>query len=148
MRLSPIIVTMLLSGCAPAAWQLAPGLPGDLAREDPGTITGAWQEVTREGRPVRNGYSLSIGYPHPYTFAARKGCVATGGVLVPLGGDRFRIDRYESGYATEGCGVWRPGPEVAPFDGSEVLLSRHSLRLSAMGGGRTVELRRLMLRVG
>ena len=146
MQLRLAIATMLLSGCAPPPWMLEPGLPADLARDDPGTITGAWKEVRRDGRQVRSGYNLSIGYPEPYTFAARKGCVVTGGVLAPLGGGGFRIERYEAGFETEGCGPWKSGPELAPFDGTEVQLIREGMTLTAIGGGQAVEFSRLRLR--
>ena len=145
MKLQLILATLLLGGCAPPAWMHEPGLPGELAREDAGTITGAWQETLRDGRAVSGGYLLSIGNAGPYTFAVRKGCTVTGGVLEPVGDGRYRISRYESGFHTEGCGPRRSGPELAPFDGMEVMLSREGSRLVARGGGNTVELRRLTL---
>jgi hypothetical protein len=47
----------------------------------------------------------------------------------------FRIDRYTSGFATAGCGPWRAGPAVAPFDGKRVTLARSGNRLIASGSG-------------
>jgi len=110
---------------------------------DPGTIAGSWREFRRDGRPAPKGYALSISSFAEPTFAVQAGCVATGGLLRPLGGERYRIERYETGFANEGCGPWRAGPEIAPFDGSEVTLVRQGNVLTASGSGRRVELRRL-----
>ena len=124
---------LLTAGCAtPSA--IAPGLPGDLIRNDEGTLSGVWRD--------RRGLVLTINL-HTATFAAQKGCTISGGVLVPLGQDRFRIDRYESGYLTDDCGPWRSGPAIAPFDGEDVALVRNGDRLLATGGGASITLDRL-----
>ena len=123
-----------------------PGLPADLARDDRGTITGSWREVLRDGRRVSRGYAVTIGYPYPYTFAAQKGCTVSGGLLIPISASRYRIEHYKSGFGTEGCGPWRAGPEIAPFDGADVTLTRRGLHLFVVGGGHSVELVRLRLR--
>lgn len=116
-------------------------MPGDLARVDAGTIVGVWRETSRDGRGVSSGYYLTIG--HSLTFAVQKGCVVTGGVLEPAGQDRYRIQRYDTGFETPGCGPWKAGPEVAPFDGAEVRLSRQGDRLFVEGGGLAAQLGRL-----
>lgn len=148
MKLHLINAASFLSGCAPHAPTLEPGLSEDLVRHDEGTITGSWRETLRNGRRVNKGYALSIGYPHPFTFAAQKGCTVTGGVLEELRGGFYRIQRYESGFSTPGCGPWRSGPELAPFDGSEVMLSREGDRLFARGEEHSIEFVRLRLESG
>ena len=77
------------------------------------------------------------------TFAVQRGCVATGGLLRPLAGTAYRVERNESGFSIEGCGPWRSGPEVAPFDGNQISLVRQGQVLIAEGGGNRVEFRRL-----
>lgn len=93
-----LFMSIALVGCGAhqsgsIAWMHEPGLPGELARHDDGTIAGAWRETVRDGRRVRNGYALSIAQFG--TFAAQRGCVATGGVLEPVEGYRYRIKRYQ-----------------------------------------------------
>jgi hypothetical protein len=146
MKLNILLVTALLAGCSPAGWMLQPGLPGELARNDQGTITGTWREIRRDGRSVSSGYAPTIGSPSPYTFAAQKECTTAGGVLVQLAADEFRIERYEDGLETAGCGPWRAGPEIAPFNGSAVTLQRRGVHLVATGSGHSVELVRLAVR--
>jgi hypothetical protein len=114
-----------------------------MAKEDPGTIAGSWREFRRNGQRVQRGYALSISSFVEPTFAAQLGCVATGGLLRPLTGTAYRIERYESGYSIEGCGAWRSGSEVAPFDGTQISLVRVGRVLIAEGGGTRVEFRRL-----
>jgi hypothetical protein len=92
---------------------------------------------------VQRGYALSISSFVEPTFAVQRGCVATGGLLRPLAGTTYRVERYESGFFIEGCGPWRSGPEVAPFDGNQISLVREGQVLIAEGGGDRVELRRL-----
>ena len=117
-----IATLLLLTGCA------TPHVP----TTDSGAIAGSW-------RNPRTGLMLSISTFS--SFAVQRGCVASGGMLAPLGGGRYRISRYEAGFATEGCGPWRSGPEIAPFDQSEVTLVREGAALVASGGGRRVVLR-------
>jgi hypothetical protein len=76
------------------------------------------------------------------TFSAARGCVVTGGLLLADGAG-YRIDRYESGFSTEGCGPWRAGPEVRPFDGERVQLRRAGVLLTAEGPAGAVRLRRI-----
>ena len=117
-RLVPFL--LMLAGC----------VTGPIPPADPDSIAGSW----------RHG-DLTLSISTFSTFAVQRGCVATGGVLRPLGGGRYRIDRYESGFATEQCGPWRSGPEVAPFDGLEVTLTRVGHRLIAGGGNHRVAFR-------
>lgn len=126
------LAALLVAGCS--------SYP-DLPVADTGTIAGTWREVRRDGHAVTNGYWLSIGTFS--SFAVRKGCVVTGGMLRPVGGSRYRIDRYETGFGTEGCGLWRSGPEVAPFDGAEVGVVRNGTTLVATGAGHEVQFRRI-----
>ena len=109
------------------------------AIDDPGTIAGSWREVRRDARRVSRGYMLSISSFEEPTFAVQIGCVVTGGLLRPSGNDTFRVERYETGFSTEGCGPWRSGPDVAPFDGTEVRLMRKGRSLVTEGGGHRVE---------
>ena len=124
------LAAVMLAGCS--------SIP-DPSGTDPTNIAGNWREVRNDGRSIRGGYALSISLFA--SFAARKGCVVTGGMLHPVGGNRYRIERYETGFATEGCGPWRSGPEVAPFDSPEVSLARQGKSLVAIGGGHRVEFR-------
>jgi hypothetical protein len=55
----------------------------------------------------------------------------------------YSIERYECGFAIEGCGPWRSSPEIAPFDGRQISLVREGQVLIAEGGGTRVEFRRL-----
>jgi hypothetical protein len=137
--LLPAIVP--IGACQPVT--MAPPWSSGAAIHDPGTIAGSWREIRRDGRSVAQGYVLSISSFAQPTFAVRRGCVASGGVLHPLGGNLFRVERYESGFSTEGCGPWRAGPEVAPFDASRISLVRNGQSLIAEGGGHRVEFRRL-----
>jgi hypothetical protein len=118
-----------------------------MAKEDPGTIAGSWREFRRNGQRVQRGYALSISSFVEPTFAVQRDCVATGGLLRPLAGTAYRVERYESGFSIEGCGRWRSGPEVAPFDGNQINLVRDGQVLIAEGGGNRVEFRRLALPV-
>ncbi len=127
------VALLLLAGCASSAAR-KPGLPGDLIRQDDGSISGVW----RDGRGLLATIDLNI-----RTFAAQKGCTINGGALIAMGGERFRIDRYESGYSTNACGPWKNGPAIAPFDGGEILLVRTGDRLVATGGGRSVIMTRV-----
>ena len=136
MRLRELIAAgslLLLAGCATST-EYPPGLPGDLIRNDQGTLTGVWRD--RQGLVVT--IDLNIG-----TFAAQKGCTTSGGALTALGGSRFRIDRYETGLSNDKCGPWRSGPEIAPFDGQIVDLTRTGFRLTAQGGGTSITLDRV-----
>ena len=90
----------------------------------------------------RRGLVVTINL-HNGTFAAQNGCTISGGVLALLGPDRFRIDRYESGFSTDECGPWKSGPAIAPFNGTEVGLVRTGDRLVATGGGKSVALSRV-----
>ncbi len=128
--------TLSLAACGPS-WTRAPGLPGSLATYDDGSIAGTWRARTASGT-----VELSILDGTVHTFAVQSGCTMTGGVLV-ADGATYRIDRYESGYATERCGPWKSGPAVAPFDGERVTLVRDGLVLTASGGGTTLRLERL-----
>ena len=141
-----ILAGALAAGCSPSHSPVQPGLPADLLREDTGTITGSWQEIARNGRRVSDGNRLSIGYPHPYTFAVQKGCTATGGILVDLGDRAFRIQHYETGFSAAGCGPWRVSGKLAPFDGRQVRLTRRGLRLFAAADGIVVEFTRMTIR--
>ena len=114
-----------------------------MAKGDPGTIAGSWREFRRNGQLVQRGYALSISSLVEPTFAVQLGCVATGGLLRPLSGTAYRVERYESGYSIEGCGPWRSNPEVAPFDGTQISLVRDGQILIAEGGGNRVEFLRL-----
>jgi hypothetical protein len=67
------------------------------------------------------------------SFAVRKGCTVSGGMLSALGDARYRIGRYETGFASDQCGPWRNGPDIAPFDGAEVRLERTGFKLIASG---------------
>jgi hypothetical protein len=118
-----------------------------IAKEDPGTIAGSWREFRRNGQLVQRGYALSISSFVEPTFAVQRGCIATGGLLRPLAGTAYRVERYESGFSIEGCGPWRSGPEVAPFDGNQISLLRRGQVLIAEGGGIRVEFRRLRVPV-
>ena len=124
---------LLATGCATSSAR-APGLPGDLIRTDPGTLTGVWHD--------RCGLVVTIDL-NIRTFAAQKNCTLSGGALVTVGPDRFRIDRYETGYSTDRCGPWRNGPAIAPFDGTDVRLVRTADRLVASNGNTTVTLDRV-----
>jgi hypothetical protein len=144
-RAISLLAPVSLLACAPALRDAGAGLPGDLVREDAGTIAGSWREVLRNGERVRGGYAITIS--NFGTFAVQKGCLATGGTLEPLGNGRYRIGRYESGFrASEECPPWRADPQLAPFDGTQVALTRHGDRLLASEDGRAVELRRITLR--
>ena len=136
-RTSALILTSLaLAACAPS-WTRAPGLPATLATRDDGSIAGTWRARTASGT-----IELSVLNGSVHTFAVQSGCTMTGGLLVPEGAT-YRIDRYESGYATDRCGPWKSGPAVAPFDGERVTLVRDGLVLTASGGGTTLRLKRL-----
>lgn len=124
---------LLLAGCASPAAR-APGLPSDLIRDDDGTVSGVWRDQRRLVATI----DLRI-----RTFAAQSGCTISGGALVSLGQGKFRIDRYDSGYASDKCGPWTNGPAIAPFDGGEITLVRTGDRLVASGGGKTVSLIRV-----
>jgi hypothetical protein len=114
------------------------GLPWSLMDEDPGDATGVWRQVRSNGQRTRDPYMLTIDL-RIGTYAVQKGCSATGGALVPLGGGRFRIDHYTSGFAVADCPPWRAVPELAPFDGSEVQLVRQGRRMTATGAASTAE---------
>jgi hypothetical protein len=120
------LVMTSLSACAPNRWQTEPGLPGELARQDPGTLSGIWRQSGRDG------IVLSVmDFGQYYTFAVRRGCAISGGVLRPAGGDRYAIERYTSGLSDDKCGPWRNGPELVPFDGEAVFLKRAGQTLEA-----------------
>ena len=119
------------------------GLPWSLMDEDPGDATGVWRQVRSNGQRARDPYMLTIDL-RIGTFAVQKGCTATGGVLVALGGGRYRIDHYTSGFAVADCPPWRAVPELAPFDSSEVLLLRQGHRLMASSGASTAEFVRVL----
>ena len=128
-----IVSALLIVGCAtPASKQ--PGLPGTLIRDDEGTLSGVWRG--------RSGLVVTIDL-HINTFAAQKGCTLSGGALVALGNDHFRIDRYDSGYSTDQCGPWRNAAAIAPFDGGSVGLVRAGKTLLATAGNTSVTLVRL-----
>jgi hypothetical protein len=143
MRLLPLLPVLMLSSGACDAVRHSPEWAPREAFHDLGTIAGSWREVRRNGRRVHQGSALSISSFVEPTFAVQRGCVATGGLLRPLAGNAYRVERYESGYSIEGCGPWRSGPEVAPFDRLEISLIRHGPVLVAEGGGDRVEFRRL-----
>ena len=132
--LALVVAVLLTASCAtPAARE--PGLPGSLIRSDDRTISGVWRGA--------DGFVATIDRTIG-TFVAKKGCTMSGGVLTPLGGRRYRIDRYGNDtHSTEECGPWRNGPAIAPFDGNDVALVRTADRLVASGGGRSVTLRRV-----
>ncbi|MFC7536372.1 hypothetical protein ACFQPG_03210 [Sphingomonas sp. GCM10030256] len=125
-----LALTLLLAGCAGPSWKSEPGLPGDLARHDQGDLSGVWRSAR-----LTVTIDQQIG-----TFAAQSGCTISGGVLHHIEGGRFHLWRYESGFASDRCGPWRNGPELAPFDGAEVVLMGVGNRLRATGPGRSAEL--------
>ena len=132
-KLAGAALLLLATGCTnPTA--RAPGLPGDIIRSDQGTLTGVWRD--RRGLVVTIDLNIR-------TFAAQNGCTLSGGALIAVGQDRFRIDRYETGYSTDRCGPWANGPAIAPFDGTEVALVRTADRLVASNGNTTITLERV-----
>lgn len=140
MRTLSLLCLLALGGCH--AIERPSGRSALIAR-DAGTIAGSWRESRRNGRPVQGGYALSISSFEVPTFAVQKDCVATGGLLRPVATTTYRLERYETGFSIEGCGPWRSGPEIAPFDGVQINLIRHGQVLVAEGGGTRVEFRRL-----
>lgn len=119
---------LLLGGCATRPEQSVASLPPSavLFDADLGTAAGSWRAL---GDP-RFTLSLMSLPDGRFTFAAQRGCVATGGLLEPGGGDAYRITRWD-GFEAEGCGPWRAGPEVAPFDAGSVTLMRSGAVLTA-----------------
>ena len=107
---SILLAAMLAGGCA----TVAPSPPA-------GTIAGNWRAA--------GGMDLAIS--RFSSFAVRRGCIISGGMLRPLGDGRFRIDRYETGFASEECGPWRNGAAIAPFDSAEIRLERSGPNLVA-----------------
>jgi len=99
---------------------------------DDGSVSGVW-----DGNRLVLTIDLSIG-----TFVAQSGCTISGGTLTALGADRYRIGRYETGYSTDDCGPWKNGPAIAPFDGSEVAITRKADRLHVSGPAGTLDLKR------
>ena len=135
-RLLEVIAAMLLltAGCT-APDRYGPGLPGDINRNDQGTATGVW----RNDRGLVVTIDLNIG-----TFAAQNGCTLSGGALIPLGHDRFRIDRYrDDSHSTDKCGPWKNGPAILPFDGGELTMTRTGNRLVATGDDKSTTLDRV-----
>ncbi len=134
-----LLLCFAVPACATSGWDRQPGLPGELARGDTGTIAGIWRE------PGRGGLVLSIMDFGSYaTFAVRRGCTITGGVLRPRGAGTYTIERYEIGFSEKKCGPWRSGPEVAPFAGSSVLIERTRFDLSVSSEATTLHLRRVV----
>ena len=132
-NLAVAALLLLAPGCATPPAR-SPGLPGDIIRSDQGTLTGVWRD--RRGLVVTIDLNIR-------TFAAQNGCTLSGGALIAVDHDRFRIDRYDRGFASEDCGPWKNGPAIAPFDGGEVTLVRTGDRLVATGGGEAVTLIRV-----
>ena len=116
-----ILLAAFLSGCATTTLPPAAANPP----------AGIWRAAS--------GQSLSIS--HFSTFATQRGCTVTGGTLEPLGNGAYRISRYTTGFATDGCGPWRSDASIAPFDGAEVTLRRTGNLLVAEGSGRQVTFR-------
>lgn len=142
-RLFAAGLALALTACTTSDWREAPGLPGDLARHDDGTIAGVWRAAPGGGDKVPSDYRVSImRFDSFSTFAVQSGCTITGGVLRPIGGERFEIQRYETGYSDDRCGPWQFGPAIAPFDGDAVSLVREGQYLWATGPQRRVRLLR------
>lgn len=139
-RLLPLLALSLASCSAHGP----PGLPYDNMHHDQGTLTGSWTQVSGNVPAQRRQLltiDLAIG-----TFAVASGCLGTGGTLMALGDARYRIARYESGFANAGCPPWRPDPALAPFNGDIVRLVRQGDRLQASNPTASVTYRRLVLR--
>jgi hypothetical protein len=142
MRLPLIILVFLVSGACAPDWARKPGLPGEYARWDDGTMAGSWRIERRDDRPAKN-VELSILGGGVSTFSIQSGCTLTGGVLVATGANQYRIERYDSGHATDRCGPWKSGPAIAPFDGEAVNLVRDGAILTVRGSGHVAIFRRM-----
>ena len=116
-----LLAAFLLTGCVTAPPPPAAGNP----------LAGIWRAAS--------GQSLSISLFS--SFATQRGCTVTGGMLEPLGNGAYRIGRYTTGHATDGCGPWRSDASIAPFDGAQVTLRRTGRLLVAEGTGRSVTFR-------
>src|SRR5215213_4574138 len=94
-----LVAAVMLTGCATYPEPLPP---------DTSSIVGNWRETRLDGRRVSNGYALAISTFS--SFAAQNVCVGTGVMLRASGPSRYRIERYETGFGTEGCRPLRAGP--------------------------------------
>ena len=118
---SLILGAFLIAGCATAPVSPVPGNP----------LAGMWRSSS--------GQTLSISLFS--SFATQHGCSVTGGMLEPLGDGLYRINRYETGFASDECGPWRSTAAIAPFDGAQVRLERRGSELLASGPRRQVRFR-------
>jgi hypothetical protein len=69
------------------------------------------------------------------TLAVQISCVATHGLLRPSLKMHMAWNDTKPANSIEGCGPWRSGPEVAPFDSNQISLVGECQVLIAERGG-------------